>query len=37
MRYATVQACPVFGGSVASIDDAAALALSGVQKVGESG
>jgi isoquinoline 1-oxidoreductase beta subunit len=33
MRYATVQACPVFGGRVASLEASAAEALPGVHKV----
>src|SRR5437879_12870889 len=31
MRFAAVAACPVFGGKVASLDDAKAKALPGVQ------
>ncbi len=34
LRYALVAACPVFGGTVASIDDAAALKVPGVQPGG---
>jgi isoquinoline 1-oxidoreductase subunit beta len=33
MRFATLAACPVFGGKVAHVDDAAAKALPGVQQV----
>ncbi|MDF2994606.1 MAG: aldehyde dehydrogenase [Xanthobacteraceae bacterium] len=33
MRYAFVSACPVFGGTLASIDDSAALKVPGVQQV----
>ena len=33
MRFATLAASPVFGGKVAHVDDAAALALPGVHKV----
>ena len=35
MRFASVARCPVPGGSVASFDDAAALAIAGVEKVVE--
>jgi isoquinoline 1-oxidoreductase subunit beta len=33
MKFATLAACPVFGGKVAHVDDAAARALPGVQQV----
>jgi isoquinoline 1-oxidoreductase subunit beta len=33
MKIATVRACPTFGGRVASVDDARALAMPGVLKV----
>ena len=33
MKFATLAACPVFGGKVAHVDDAAAKALPGVQQV----
>ncbi len=33
MRYAFVAACPMFGGTLASIDDSAALKVPGVQQV----
>ena len=33
MKVATVAACPVFGGTLASVDDAKALAVSGVRQV----
>lgn len=33
MRYAVVSACPVFGGTVGSVDDADALKVPGVQQV----
>lgn len=33
MKVATVQACPTFGGTLASVDDTRALALPGVIKV----
>ena len=33
MKFAAVAACPVFGGKVASVDDAKAKALPGVQQV----
>jgi isoquinoline 1-oxidoreductase subunit beta len=33
MRFATLAGCPVFGGKVAHVDDAAAKALPGVQQV----
>jgi isoquinoline 1-oxidoreductase beta subunit len=33
MKFATVAACPVFGGKVGSVDDSAAKKLPGVQKV----
>src|SRR2546425_10955568 len=33
MKFAAVAACPVFGGKLASVDDAKAKALPGVQQV----
>ncbi len=33
MKFATLSACPVFGGKVARVDDSAAKSVSGVQKV----
>jgi isoquinoline 1-oxidoreductase subunit beta len=33
MKFATVKACPVFGGKVAKVDDSAAVKLPGVHKV----
>jgi isoquinoline 1-oxidoreductase beta subunit len=33
MKFATLAACPVFGGKVAHVDDAAAKALPGVQQI----
>jgi len=33
MKFATVKACPVFGGKVARVDDSAAMRIPGVQKV----
>src|SRR6516164_35588 len=33
MKFATLKACPVFGGKVASVDDSAAKKIPGVQKV----
>jgi isoquinoline 1-oxidoreductase subunit beta len=33
MRFATLAACPVFGGKVAKVDDSAARKIPGVQKV----
>src|SRR5256714_9792122 len=33
MKFAAVAACPVFGGKVASVDDAKAKAIPGVQQV----
>ena len=33
MKIATVAACPVFGGKLASVDDSAALAVKGVRQV----
>ena len=33
MKFATLKACPVFGGKVARVDDSAARKVSGVQKV----
>ena len=33
MKIATVAACPVFGGKLASVDDAKALAVNGVRQV----
>jgi isoquinoline 1-oxidoreductase subunit beta len=33
MKFATVAACPVFGGKLASVDDAKARAIPGVQQV----
>jgi isoquinoline 1-oxidoreductase beta subunit len=33
MKFATVRACPVFGGKVAKVDERAALKIPGVQKV----
>jgi CO/xanthine dehydrogenase Mo-binding subunit len=33
MKFAAVAACPVFGGTLASVDDAKAKALAGVQQV----
>ncbi|NIN37412.1 MAG: hypothetical protein GTO67_01420, partial [Gammaproteobacteria bacterium] len=33
MLYASIERCPVFGGTVQSLDDAAALKVSGVQQV----
>ena len=33
MKFATLAACPVFGGKVAHVDDAAAKSLPGVQQV----
>ncbi len=33
MKFATLAACPVFGGKVAKVDDAAAKAVPGVQQV----
>jgi isoquinoline 1-oxidoreductase subunit beta len=33
MKFATVRACPVFGGKVAKVDDSAALKIPGVRKV----
>ncbi len=33
MLYASIERCPAFGGSVASLDDSAALAVSGVSQV----
>jgi isoquinoline 1-oxidoreductase subunit beta len=33
LKFATLAACPVFGGKVASVDDRAARRVSGVQKV----
>jgi isoquinoline 1-oxidoreductase subunit beta len=33
MKFATLAACPVFGGKVASVDDSAAKKVPGVQKV----
>ncbi|OKO77949.1 aldehyde dehydrogenase [Bradyrhizobium sp. NAS80.1] len=33
MKFATVAACPVFGGKVGKVDDTAALKLPGVRKV----
>jgi isoquinoline 1-oxidoreductase beta subunit len=33
MKFATVAACPVFGGKVATVDDSAARKIPGVQKI----
>jgi isoquinoline 1-oxidoreductase subunit beta len=33
MKFATVAACPVFGGKVGKVDDAAATKIPGVQKI----
>ena len=33
MKFATLKACPVFGGKVAKVDDSAARKIPGVQKV----
>jgi isoquinoline 1-oxidoreductase beta subunit len=33
MKFATLKACPVFGGKVAGVDDSAARKIPGVQKV----
>src|SRR5260221_5428881 len=33
MKFATVKACPVFGGKVAKVDDSAAKKMPGVQKI----
>jgi isoquinoline 1-oxidoreductase beta subunit len=33
MKFATVRACPVFGGKVAKVDDSAAVKIPGVRKV----
>jgi isoquinoline 1-oxidoreductase beta subunit len=33
MKFATLKACPVFGGKVAKVDDSAARKVSGVQQV----
>ena len=33
MKFATLKACPVFGGKVGSVDDSAAKRIPGVQKV----
>jgi isoquinoline 1-oxidoreductase subunit beta len=33
MKFATLKACPVFGGKVAKVDDSAAKRIPGVQKV----
>src|ERR1700720_3536328 len=33
MKFATVAACPVFGGTVATVDDSAARKIPGVQKI----
>jgi isoquinoline 1-oxidoreductase beta subunit len=33
MKFATLAACPVFGGKVAKVDDSAATKVAGVQKV----
>jgi isoquinoline 1-oxidoreductase beta subunit len=37
MLYATIARCPVFGGTVASYDDSAALAVEGVRQVHQVG
>jgi isoquinoline 1-oxidoreductase subunit beta len=33
MKFATLRACPVFGGKVARVDDKAAMRIPGVQKI----
>jgi isoquinoline 1-oxidoreductase subunit beta len=33
MKFATVAACPVFGGKVGKVDDSAALKIAGVRKI----
>jgi len=33
MKFATLKACPVFGGKVAKVDDSAAKKIPGVQKI----
>ncbi|WP_027577535.1 molybdopterin cofactor-binding domain-containing protein [Bradyrhizobium sp. WSM1743] len=33
MKFATIAACPVFGGKVGKVDDSAAIKLAGVRKV----
>ncbi len=33
MKFATLKACPVFGGKVAKVDDSAARKIPGVQKI----
>ena len=33
MKFATVAACPVFGGKLASVDDSKAMAITGVRQV----
>ena len=33
MKFATVAACPVFGGKLASVDDSKAMAIKGVRQV----
>ena len=33
MKFATVAACPVFGGKVGIVDDSAAKRIPGVQKI----
>src|ERR1700722_13618706 len=33
MKFATVAACPVFGGKVSKVDDSAALKIGGVRKI----
>jgi isoquinoline 1-oxidoreductase beta subunit len=33
MKFATLKACPVFGGKVGKVDDSAAKKISGVQKI----